>query len=138
MATPPPTVHYPIPVWPLDIINGIVLGDYTRRLGVPGRITQAVLGFVPVVGSLCAIRDLFACRGKKDSVGVALNALAIFPFLGGFPKTAAAVHGLSAVGQVIMAGKGTLDEFAVQRVERAANTGHQGLTTGQPPHPPTA
>jgi hypothetical protein len=87
----PPHVQRP-PAWPIDIWNGAVRGDYTKRMGAPGYLTQGVLGFVPVVGTCCAVRDLMANVGKGDRWGMALNAFALVPVLGGFPKTAHVVR----------------------------------------------
>lgn len=70
----------------LDIYRGAVHGDYARQLGVAGYVTQAVCGFIPVVGQLSALRDLFATIGKRDGFGIVLNFLALVPVLGGFPK----------------------------------------------------
>lgn len=75
-----------------DVLRGAFLGDWAPRLGVAGSVTQAVVFYLPVIGTLCAIRDLFACLHKHDSLGAILNALAIFPVLGGFPKTAEVIH----------------------------------------------
>lgn len=71
----------------LDIYRGAVHGDYARQLGVAGYLTQALFGFIPVLGQLCALRDLFASIGKRDGYGIVLNFLALVPVLGGFPKT---------------------------------------------------
>jgi hypothetical protein len=71
----------------LDIYLGAIHGDYARQLGVAGYLTQAVCSFIPVVGQLFALRDLFADLGQHDGVGVVLNFLALIPVLGGFPKT---------------------------------------------------
>ncbi len=84
-----------------DIYAGAVRGDFAEDLRVPGIATQLVFGFVPVVGTLCALRDFVADRRKGDRVGMALNLLGVVPFLGGFPKTAAVIHGVHHVGRAI-------------------------------------
>lgn len=84
-----------------DIWNGAVRGDYAPALGVPGAATQIALAFVPGVGTLCALRDALADWAKRDGAGVALNLLAVVPFLGGFPKTAAVLRTVQHVGRAM-------------------------------------
>jgi hypothetical protein len=86
-----------------DVWNGAVLGDWAPRLGVAGSATQAFVFYLPVIGTLCAIRDLFACLHKRDSLGAILNALAIFPVLGGFPKTAEVIHNFVSINHAYRA-----------------------------------
>jgi hypothetical protein len=71
-----------------DIFNGAFRGDFAEDLGLAGIVTQILLGYVPVVGTLCAIRDYLADRRSGDRLGVWLNILAVIPVFGGFPKTA--------------------------------------------------
>ncbi len=78
----------------LDLYRGAVWGDFDQDLGVAGAAVQSTIGFIPVAGTLAALRDLFACIGQRDPLGVVLNLLAIFPVLGGFAKIADAVHSL--------------------------------------------
>ena len=40
-----------------DIARGAVLGDFAPVLGLAGAATQVVLGYLPVVGTLGALRD---------------------------------------------------------------------------------
>jgi hypothetical protein len=82
-----------------DIYAGAVRGDFAFRLGFWGRVAQIICGFVPGVGTVCAARDFIADRRMGDNVGAILNALALIPFLGGFPKTAAVIRGVHHVGQ---------------------------------------
>ena len=86
-------------VWPVDIVKGAFLGDYAERLGVPGYATQGILGFVPIIGSCCAFRDLLANWDKRDGWGIALNAFSLMPVLGGFPKTARAIRCMKDASQ---------------------------------------
>jgi hypothetical protein len=86
-----------------DILRGAFLGDYARDLGVLGAITMAVLGFVPVIGTLCALRDLFANWRHHDRVGVVLNLLAVFPVFGGFPKLLEVIRGAHHIGRAVTA-----------------------------------
>jgi hypothetical protein len=80
-----------------DIWNGAVLGDYAPRLGVAGAVTQALIFYLPGVGTLCAVRDYFASRHRHDTLGAILNLLAVFPVLGGFPKTAEVIHNFTSL-----------------------------------------
>lgn len=89
------------PWLPADVFRGAVLGDYARRLGAAGYITQAVVGFVPVVGTMCAFRDLTADLRRRDHVGASLNGLALIPGLGGFPKTARVIRTVRGTGSTI-------------------------------------
>ena len=40
-----------------DIVRGAVPGDFAPALGLAGAATQVVLGYLPVVGTLGALRD---------------------------------------------------------------------------------
>jgi hypothetical protein len=84
-----------------DIYNGAVRGDFAAEIGLAGALTQAALGFVPVVGTLCALRDVLADLRYRDRMGCLLNALALVPFLGGFPKTAEVIRVIHHAGHVV-------------------------------------
>lgn len=76
-----------------DVFYGAVFGDYSPPgLGMAAVFTRIVLGYFPVVGTLCAMRDYFANREHGDRLGAVLCLLAIFPVLGGFPLTAEIVR----------------------------------------------
>src|SRR5271165_6588595 len=109
-ATPHPQHHRKPPPWPIDIVNGMFRGDYTPRLGVPGHVTQAVLSFVPGVGTICAFRDYFACRRKKDSVGAVLNFIAFVPTFVGIPKTIHVVRNIGNMSQLYVTSGTVLSE----------------------------
>ncbi len=96
-ASPPPR-----PSFLGDIYAGAVRGDFAPTLGVPGILTQIIVGFIPVVGTVCAARDFIADRRNHDRLGALLNALALIPFLGGFPKTAAVLHSVHHIGRVVV------------------------------------
>ena len=83
----------------VDVFNGAIRGDFTREMGIAGYLTQAVLSFTPVIGTLCALRDLVADLGKHDMVGAVVNTLSLIPFLGGFPKTARIIRAIRDLGQ---------------------------------------
>ncbi len=78
----------------VDLFRGVVVGDFDQQLGAAGATAQSVVGFIPVVGTLAALRDLLACIGQRDALGIVLNLLAIFPVFGGLAKTADALHAL--------------------------------------------
>jgi hypothetical protein len=84
-ATPAPATPRP-PVE--EIFAGAVQGDFDPHLGTIGLLTQAALGFVPVIGQICAGRDIVADRRQGDRLGTICNALALVPLLGGIPKAA--------------------------------------------------
>jgi len=100
MAAPPPAqahAHAAAPVvvtrgLVFDVYRGVVWGDFDQDLRVGGAVAQAVVGFVPVVGTITAVRDLLACLRQRDLLGIVLNLLALFPVLGGLAKTADALH----------------------------------------------
>lgn len=102
VATPPPPPRRRIP-FARDVFNGAVRGDFAREMGTAGAITQIILGFVPGVGTVCAIRDCIADHRKRDRLGFWLNVLALAPFLGGFPKTAEVLRAVHHVGHAIHA-----------------------------------
>jgi hypothetical protein len=83
-------------VWPIDILKGMLIGDYAENLGTAGYLTQGILGFVPIIGTCCAARDLLANMGKGDRGGVILNAIALLPVLGGITKLARALRSIAA------------------------------------------
>ncbi len=75
-----------------DLYRGVVWGDCDLELGVAGSLAQAAVGYIPVVGTLAALRDLLACLGQRDRLGIVLNLLALFPVAGGLAKTTDALH----------------------------------------------
>lgn len=98
-ARPERPTHAPVPKpaarsLAFDIYRGVMWGDFDQDLGVAGVLATAVIGFVPVAGTLAALRDLLACLGQRDLLGIVLNLLALFPVLGGLAKTADALHTL--------------------------------------------
>ena len=114
------TPNHPKPdVWPIDILKGMFIGDYADNLGAAGYLTQGILGFVPIIGTFCAARDLLANVGKGNGGGVILNAIALFPVLGGISKMAHSVRNIALrsikeAGQIVGAattvGHAALDE----------------------------
>jgi hypothetical protein len=77
-----------------DVFKGALLGDFSKRLGPAGALTQIVIGYLPVAGTITAARDLLADVAAGDGLGVFLNLIAMFPVLGGIAKTAEVLHHL--------------------------------------------
>jgi hypothetical protein len=77
-----------------DVLDGVIMGDFSKQLGPAGALAQMVLGFVPGVGTLAALRDLLADWAAGDALGVLLNFIALIPIFGGFAKTAEVLHHL--------------------------------------------
>jgi hypothetical protein len=73
MGTHSPTKKNPSII--ADMTRGALQGDFAPELGLPGAATQVALTFVPVVGTLCGLRD-----------AAALNLLAMVPVVGGVAK----------------------------------------------------
>ena len=96
------------PAWPVDIALGAVVGDFAKILGIPGYLTQGILGFVPVVGTCCAVRDLLANLGRGNRGGVILNAISLIPVAGGISKMAHAMRGIKNASQVYGTGDNVL------------------------------
>jgi hypothetical protein len=76
----------------LDLYRGVVWGDFDRDLGTGGAIAQSTVGFIPIAGTVAALRDLIACIAQRDVLGMVLNFVAVCPVLGGFAKIADALH----------------------------------------------
>ena len=57
-----------------------------RLAGIRSAPLLAALTFVPVVGTLCGLRDAAADQRRGDYPGVALNLLSIVPVVGGMAK----------------------------------------------------
>lgn len=86
-----------------DVAAGAFYGDFARDLRLPGAVMQIVLAFIPLIGTICAIRDLIADLRHHDRLGAFLNVLALTPILGGFSKTLEVVRGFAHVGHAIHA-----------------------------------
>jgi hypothetical protein len=93
------TPSHPRPaVWPIDILKGMLIGDFADNLGAAGYVTQGILAFIPIIGTCCAARDLLANMGKGDRGGVIINAISLLPILGGIPKLARALRSIAIRG----------------------------------------
>lgn len=96
-----------------DVSAGLFLGDFARDLGLPGAVTQVALSFVPLIGSMCAVRDLTADLRHHDHFGAFLNVLALTPVFGGFSKTFEVMRSTAHVGHAV--------HSAHQQAERRKN-----------------
>ncbi len=94
---PQPVVRRKPSSWLKDIFGGAVLGDFATEVHLPGAVTHAALGFVPVIGTVTALRDFVACWLDADGLGMVLNLLAVMPIFGGVPKTLDVLHGVHRV-----------------------------------------
>ncbi len=88
-----------------DIYVGAVHGDFAPVMGGAGRLTQVVLGFVPGVGTVCALRDIVADWQLQDHTGVLLNGLAILPVVGGVSKIAAVLRATRRMSKALRAAR---------------------------------
>jgi hypothetical protein len=81
-----------------DILRGALLGDFALDLGLPGAVTQVVLAYTPVIGDICALRDMAGDLYHRDKVGFLLSVAALVPVLGGIAKTIDVIHNTRRVG----------------------------------------
>src|SRR5258705_13085734 len=86
---PQPAVQRKPSSWLKDVFGGAVLGDFATEVHLPGAVTHAALGFVPVIGTVTALRAFVACWLDADGLGMLLNLLAAVPIIGGAPQTPA-------------------------------------------------
>lgn len=82
-----------------DVFDGAVLGDAAPRLHLAGALTQILLGYMPVIGTLCAVRDFVVSHRRGHTVAAALNLLSVLPIFGGVPKTMAVITNLIVAGK---------------------------------------
>lgn len=85
-----------------DILRGALLGDFALDLGIAGALTQVVLAYTPIVGDVCAIRDMMGDVYHRDKLGFLLSAIALIPVLGGIAKTVDVIHNTHRVGQAVV------------------------------------
>lgn len=84
-----------------DVWNGAVRGDFARTLGWAGGVTQIIIGFLPLFGTLAALRDIAADLKYHDRLGCAFNTLALIPFFGGVSKTMDVIRIVHHAGHVV-------------------------------------
>jgi hypothetical protein len=83
-----------------EVYRGAVLGDFAMDKGLIGVLTQIIVGYLPIAGTLGALRDAAADWRARDAFGVIVNILAAFPVLGGFPKTLEVLHSVHQAHRV--------------------------------------
>jgi len=83
-----------------ELYRGAVLGDFALDKGLLGVLTQIVVGYLPIAGTIGALRDAAADWRARDAFGVTVNLLAAFPVLGGFPKTLEVLHSVHQAHRV--------------------------------------
>jgi hypothetical protein len=101
-----------------DLYRGAFLGDFAATIGIPGAVTQALLGYVPVVGTITALRDAVADWRLHDVVGIFLNVLAALPIVGGLAKTADVLHALHRLHRVYST-RQTQDDYVLVNRQRS-------------------
>ncbi len=102
-----------------DILRGALLGDFALDLGLMGAITQVALAYTPVVGDICAIRDMVGDLYHKDKFGFLLSALALVPVLGGIAKTVDVIHNTRRVGHAYVRSRQQSAQRRAQAQQRA-------------------
>ena len=88
-----------------DILLGAVKGDFAQDMGGAGRLTQVVMGFMPGISTLCAMRDMIADWRADDKIGAALNGLAMIPLVGGISKMAAVLRATRRMSKALRAAR---------------------------------
>jgi hypothetical protein len=73
----------------LDLYRGVVRGAYALDdLRAPGLLVWILMGFVPGVGSLAALRDGYYSLEVREWGALLLNLLGLIPFIKGFANIA--------------------------------------------------
>ncbi|HEX9037405.1 MAG TPA: hypothetical protein VF808_10490 [Ktedonobacterales bacterium] len=98
-----------------DVAAGALYGDFAQDLRIPGALTQIVLSFLPLIGTLCAVRDLVADMRHRDRVGIVLNFFALAPVLGGVSKTLEVLRAFAHVGHAYRVTRRSRDNRRAQR-----------------------
>ena len=77
----------------LDLLRGIFLGAYAvDELHMPGLFVWIILGFVPVVGTVCALRDAYYSVEVHEWGGLVFNLVGLLPFMKGFANIVEVSH----------------------------------------------
>ncbi len=103
-----------------DVSAGLFLSDFADELGLPGAVTQVAISFVPLIGSMCAVRDLVADVRRRDRVGATLNFLALTPILGGFSKTFEVIRSTAHVGHAVHISRQQAERRRDEQAQRRA------------------
>ncbi|HEV2238738.1 MAG TPA: hypothetical protein VGR57_18920 [Ktedonobacterales bacterium] len=118
----------------LDLWRGVFAGAYAiEDMRAPGLLAWIAVGFVPVIGSLAAVRDAYYSFEVREWSALVLNLLGILPFMKGVTNVleVAHLHQLHRVAHVAhqvshVARHGRQVGVAGRRVGRAlAGTGHE-------------
>jgi hypothetical protein len=104
-----------------DLSRGLVQGAYAiQDLRAPGLVVWILVGFVPVLGTLAAIRDAYYSLEVRDVIAFLFNLLGLLPFMKGLAnimqvsrlhrihRTAQAVHKVARVarhGRMVRTGR---------------------------------
>jgi hypothetical protein len=110
----------------LDLYRGIVRGAYAiEDLHAPGLLVWILMGFVPGVGTLAAMRDGYYSLEVREWGALFLNLLGLIPFIKGFANIAdlAMLHRLRHTAHV------THQVAHVARHQRAVQMARRGSRT---------
>ena len=102
-----------------DILRGALLGDFALDLGLAGALTQVALAYTPIVGDICALRDMAGDIYHRDKLGFLLSAIALIPVLGGIAKTVDVIHNTHRVGQALVRSRQRHAQVSAQRHTQA-------------------
>ena len=102
-----------------DILRGALLGDFALDLGIAGALTQVALAYTPIVGDICALRDMAGDIYHRDKLGFLLSAIALIPVLGGIAKTVDVIHNTHRVGQALVRSRQHHAQAGAQRHTQA-------------------
>lgn len=127
-AAPMGTVQAPPYRLFLDLYRGVVRGAYALDdLHTPGALAWILMGFVPGVGTLAALRDGYYSLEVREWGAFLLNLLGLIPFIKGFANIAdlAMLHRLRHTAHV------THHVAHVARHQRALQVARRGSRTMQ-------
>jgi len=109
-----------------DLFRGIFRGAYAiDNLHLPGMLAWIVMGFVPGLGTILAVRDGLYCLEVKDGGGLLLNLFGLLPFMKGFSN----IMDVAFVHRVHRMTHATHQVLHVARHGRMLHAGSQGATT---------
>jgi hypothetical protein len=111
-----------------DVWKGAVMGEFSHELGLAGAATTIIMGFVPVAGTLCAVRDYIACRRKRDTIGAMLNFATAMPVIGGVPHLAATFRDVILSFEFLRATNQQGHRIRMTAIVRDATDNTKGLT----------
>lgn len=97
-----------------DICRAAFYGDFAGQLGPAGAVTQIVIGFLPGIGTVAAMRDFVADVRKPEPLGIVLNGLSMLPVFGGFTKTAEVMNRVQFANESFVVLHGVRERAAFQ------------------------